>query len=568
MSTTKETGPSTEAAVASAADFAEGTMKMAKVGERRIVVIRTASGFHALDNACPHQGYGLATGSLDGELLTCQWHNWKFRASDGSCVIGQEDVACHAVRVENNDVIVTVTEPTPQERLASLWPSLQRGIERDYPGQIARDTARLLQAGASPESIVELGLRHALPRTEWGIGHDMAVAADLLVLSENYDNLEKTVPLTQALSGFSEQSRDREPHMFPEAVAAPSDQQTFVQAIEAEDGATAVGALEALLASGDASQTLSLAREWFIDAASRHHYDYGHGAIYVQKAFSLIDRIPQIAPLLLTELTWTLVYGTREDTLPYMRKAWRAIEDVDLAALAAIPDPRVGWNGTDELVDLLLDASEAPIDQLVAAAHDGAGVTGLIDVVSLAGAHRLLRFDLDIERNRHEEFGWLDITHVMTYANAGRWAWRVNPGPEAARLVLLTAFLAFDSGRAERRISRLTPPLPEPVSGDLVRLVLDQDHRSAVAAALHGPAEAVADQLEAASLEDTAGSFIVMAHLVKMAVAARDEAEATGSLLPLAAAARFLAAPRSERFVTVGAREAIDFIRTGTPPTR
>ena len=186
----------------------------------------------------------------------------------------------------------------------------------------------------------------------------------------------------------------------------------------------------------------------------------------------------------------------------------------------------------------------------------------------MAASHRLLRYDLTIERDRHEEFGWLDITHVLTYANAARWAWATNPGARSARLVLLTIFLAFDSGRGERRIRRVDAALPDPESGDIVTAVLERRPDDAVAAALAGPLDHVGDQLEQASLEDTAGSFIMMAHLVKTAVAAREEAHATGSLLPLAAAARFLAAPRAERFVTFGAREAIDFVRTGQPPTR
>ncbi len=559
-----------EAIVASVNEMDTGSMKMAKVGERRVVVIRSASGFHALDNACPHQGYGLATGSLDGELLTCQWHNWKFRASDGTCVIGQENVASHDVRIEGDDVIVSVTEASAETTLAGLWPSLQRGIERDYSGQMARDTARLLQAGASPEEILAVGLRHGLPRSEWGMGHDMAVAADLLHLADGYDDLDKTLPLTQALSGFSESNRDRQPHDVPALADAPVDQHGFVDALEREDDAGAVNAVRALLASGDMDVTVPIARSWFIDAVSRHHYNYGHGAIYTQKAFTLIERIPEIAELLLTELALTLVYGTREDTLPYMRKANRAIDAVDLDALAAAPGPALtGWSDTDDaLVNHLLDADQAPIEELVEAATHGAGVAGLINTVSLAASHRLLRYDLTIERDRHEEFGWLDITHVLTYANAARWAWAIDPGPRSARLVLLTAFLAFDSGRGERRIRRVDAALPEPKSGDIVAAVLEHRPDDAVAAALAGPLDQVADQLEQASLEDTAGSFIVMAHLVKTAVAARDEAHATGSLLPLAAAARFLAAPRVERFVTVGAREAINFVRTGQPPTR
>ena len=569
MSTTTESN-TTEAAVAKASEMETGSMRMAKVGERRIVVIRTKNGFHALDNACPHQGYGLATGSLDGELLTCQWHNWKFRASDGTCVIGEENVAGHQVRLDGDDVVVAVTEPTNEEKLAQLWPSLQRGVERDYRGQIARDTARLLQAGASPEQIVEVGLRHGLPRNEWGMGHDMAVAVDLLHLSDRFDDLEKTLPLAQALSGFSESNRDRQPHAVPERASAEPSQQVFIDAIEAEDAATTVNSLRALLGSGAPADVFPEAQRWFIDAVSRHHYNFGHGAIYTQKAFALLDRLPDIAELLLTELALTLVYGTREDTLPYMRKANRAIDGVDLDALANAPGPEVtGWvDEQDALVNLLLDADQAPINELVAAALAGAGVEGLINTVSLAASHRMLRYDLAVERDRSEDFGWLDITHAMTYANAARWAWAVDPGPRSARLALLTAFLAFDSGRAERRIRRLDLDLPAPTEGDLFDAIVERRPDEAIAAVLGGDETRVGDQLELASLEDTAGSFIVMAHLVKTAVAAREEAIATNSRLPLAAAARFLAAPRAERFVTAGAREAIDFVRTGQPPIR
>jgi len=560
----------TEAAVTTVDAMEPGAMKMAKVGERRIVVIRTASGFHALDNACPHQGFGMATGSLDGELLTCQWHNWKFRVSDGSCVIGEEDIPCHTVRIEDNDVIVSVTEPTDDEKKAQLWPSLLKGIERNYRGQIARDTARLLQAGATPEAIVAVGLRHSLPRSEWGMGHDMAVGADLLAISDAYDDLEKTVPLTQALSGFAEENRDRKPHDVPAPADAPVDQAVFIQAIEDEDEMLAVNAMRSLLTSADHDAAIATAQQWLIDAVSRHHYNYGHGAIYTQKAFELIARIPDLAEQLLGELTSTLVFGTREDTLPYMRKANRAIDQVDLDALAAAaPASTSGWTDNDDvLLNTLLDADQAPIEELVSAALSGAGVEGLLNTISLAASHRLLRFDIAIEQDRSEDFGWLDITHALTYVNAARWAWSTNPGPRAARLVLLTSFLAFDSGRAERRINRIELALPEPVLGDIVGAVIDQRTNDAVAHALAGEPEQVATALEQASLEDLAGSFIVMAHVVKLAVAARHEAQATQSSLPLAAAARFMAAPRAERFVTGNARAAIDFVRTGQPPIR
>ena len=64
-------------------DLAVGSMRLARVDGRRLCLVRTADGVYALDHACPHEGYGLTQGTLDGNLLTCAWHNWKFRVDDG-----------------------------------------------------------------------------------------------------------------------------------------------------------------------------------------------------------------------------------------------------------------------------------------------------------------------------------------------------------------------------------------------------------------------------------------------------------------------------------------------------
>ena len=177
--TTHSSGDRTTTAVVGRLDdFAEGEMKMAKVGERRVAVIRTASGIHAIDNACPHQGYGLTTGALDGDLVTCQWHNWKFDVTTGTCTRGEEDVASHPLHVDDDgEVFVTITTPSNEAQRETLWPSLDRGIEAQYNGQIARDVARLLDAEATPDQIVWRALANRSAHTEWGVGHEMACAA-------------------------------------------------------------------------------------------------------------------------------------------------------------------------------------------------------------------------------------------------------------------------------------------------------------------------------------------------------------------------------------------------------
>ncbi|NIR35588.1 MAG: Rieske 2Fe-2S domain-containing protein, partial [Actinobacteria bacterium] len=54
---TRDGSHTIRAAVGRVDDLGIGEMRMARVGDRRVVVARTDSGTYALDNACPHQGY-------------------------------------------------------------------------------------------------------------------------------------------------------------------------------------------------------------------------------------------------------------------------------------------------------------------------------------------------------------------------------------------------------------------------------------------------------------------------------------------------------------------------------
>ena len=568
---------STTASAGSVEDWAVGTMRMRDIGGHKVAVVHTESGFHAVDNACPHQGYGLTTGSLDGELLTCLWHNWKFDVTTGHCVRGEEAVACHQTAVVDGEVHVTVTTPTVEEQQAKLWPSLRQGLENDYVGQVSRDSVRLLQTGASAGDIMWAGIEESAPKTDYGIGHELAMAADCLALAEVQHGTDQALPLVQGLSGLAETTRDRPVRELPE----PDEDIVVSRAIEAEDvdGAMA-GTLGAILDGKDPAAV----RHQLIEAASAHHLGYGHGMIYTQKSFEVLDRVGwERAPQLLPHLAARLVWSTREDTLPYMRKAMKELTTVDLNALADTTRTD-GW-APNGLVDTMLEATEAPIADAVAAATNGAGIEGLLDAVSLGASRRLLRHDLEVELNVEDDFGWLDITHALTTAQAARWAWRTDPGPHTARAALFAVWLLFDSGRAERRhgvvnqqIDHLvadlagTSPAPagadEATDGGLGRAVVFTETDRAVELAMTGARGAVGNALAEASLQDGAGSFIVAAHLVKTAEAARREAAITDSSVPLAAAARFLAAPRLERFVARNVNEAVDFVTTGRPPKR
>lgn len=524
-------------------DLAVAAMKMVKVDGHRLCLVRTGEGVFALDQACPHEGYGLTTGELDGDLITCAWHNWKFRVSDGACVLGEEDVRTHPVHVaEDGTLSVEFTEPDPAELRPKIMTSLRSGIEKNYIGQVSRDVVRLLRADSNPGELIWEAVAYGAPRAEFGWGHSIASLTDCLAMVDHYDGDDRVLPIVQAIAGVAETERGRPVQPLPDPVSVvPADARAeFRRLVEAEQLAPAQALVRGAIATGAESDEM---RRWFTDVISDHFLSYGHGAIYSQKAFQLLERIGwDRADTVLPYLVPTIVYGTREDKLPYMKLFHRGVAQLDLDVLAArASDPDRAWVDDGRLLTALLgdDRTEAAL-ATSAAIDAGASLGAVLDVVTLAVSERMLRYDTAGEFDFHDDFGWLDITHGLTYANAARW----HVGDRAVsaddvRLVLWTAFLANWTGRHEWHAGVGRRAEIEPRSTDLT---------------------AYGRVLQHESLLDGTTAFIVHAHAVKTSVAATEEAVRLGSSTPLDAAARFIEAPKLERFVAATVTRSVDFL--------
>ncbi len=511
-------------------DFPVGTMRMVKVDSDRVCLVRTSGGVFALDSACPHVGYGLTQGTLKDGLLTCQWHNWKFDVTSGACIQGEENVRTHTVTVDESGAISVAVAPLdPAIEGPRLLASLQRGIERGYGGQIARDTVRLLSLGVLPAEIMTVGVIYGAARGEWGWGHEIALASDCLALTSLFEGSERALPLVQALGAIAEglfgtQTNDFPAHDAHQSQSVSASRIMFSDAVEDEDTVLAQTILLGALANGvETDQLLS----WFIDVVAAHHLSYGHGAIYVQKAWELLDHIGwQFASLVLGHLVTTLTSGTREDTLPYMRSFMRALSATQF--VVPLPsDEQVKATGL--LTEAILNGPDpvAVLQVVTEAMLGGCGVHGVLDAAIDATSHRMLRYDTNTEFNHLADFGWLDITHGITYAHAIRQlTYRYQPpnGGDDSSLVRLThfaVFLAHYTGRHERSVSGgLIPDLH--VTGDV-----SAGTETLLREALH-----------------TGESALWNAHVVKTMYAATREHDRRSESPVLAAAARFMRAPK------------------------
>ncbi|MCX8171063.1 MAG: Rieske 2Fe-2S domain-containing protein [Candidatus Bathyarchaeota archaeon] len=69
--------------IAHIGELPKNGMKLIKVGGFEILIVNADGVFYAFDNRCPHMGYPLFFGRLEGHMLTCGFHYAKFDVKSG-----------------------------------------------------------------------------------------------------------------------------------------------------------------------------------------------------------------------------------------------------------------------------------------------------------------------------------------------------------------------------------------------------------------------------------------------------------------------------------------------------
>lgn len=383
--------------------------KVVRLGGKQILLLVNDGRLFAIANRCPHEGYPLSEGTDGPGVLTCNWHNWRFDLNSGDALIGRDPVRTYKLEEREGKIFVDLTDPPPEHLCKRALLGLDAALADNDMTRMAREVARLEQAGFSAKRALVHAFASRGEYLEEGMGHAHAAAADWIALSERApDDAQRLSALLEPLAHLAWDSEGSAHFPYP-AGKSPWNAKAFVNSVEAEDESAAIALVRGALAEQIPYAHL---RPAFAEAALAHYADFGHCAIYALKAGQLIERLGTDAaePTLLAYARM-LVRAAREERLPEFREYDVALSD---------------WNGEgqerahpDDFIGLSVGAT---LHRLLRSS--GRPVRELYDALLGAAAWNLLHFDLDVgeatDNTFRDNVSWLDFTHALTFANACR----------------------------------------------------------------------------------------------------------------------------------------------------
>jgi len=64
-------------------ELQNGTMKPVRINGIPVLIIKQNGKIYVIDDRCPHMGCKFSGGSLDGDLVVCPCHDWRFNLESG-----------------------------------------------------------------------------------------------------------------------------------------------------------------------------------------------------------------------------------------------------------------------------------------------------------------------------------------------------------------------------------------------------------------------------------------------------------------------------------------------------
>ena len=91
--------------LAAVGEVGPGEARAVEVQGHTVALFNVDGRFYAIDNTCSHRGGPLAEGEMDGNVVSCPWHAWRWDVTTGANVNNPAvKVACFPVTVEDGAI--------------------------------------------------------------------------------------------------------------------------------------------------------------------------------------------------------------------------------------------------------------------------------------------------------------------------------------------------------------------------------------------------------------------------------------------------------------------------------
>ena len=86
-----------------------GESKIVNANGTDIALFNVDGEFFAISNICLHRGGPLGEGFVEGDVVTCPWHGWRYNVKTGAnAMIPSQKVASYQVKIEGNNILVAL----------------------------------------------------------------------------------------------------------------------------------------------------------------------------------------------------------------------------------------------------------------------------------------------------------------------------------------------------------------------------------------------------------------------------------------------------------------------------
>lgn len=443
----------------------EGGPQIVKGNKQVIVVFYHQGRVYAVNNRCPHMGFPLHMGSLCDGILTCHWHHARFDLESGGTLDPwADDVTTYRTWIEEGDVWV---DPTPQriDTIEHHRKRLREGLEQNIRLVIAKAVVGLIEAGEPAESIARIGVEYGTTHRAGGWRSGLTILTAMVNVLPKLDKEGQILALFQGLVHVAQESAGEGTRFMLEPLpdqTASIDRLAgwYRRFIEVRD---TVGAERVLLTAIQARASEQQLADMMMTAVTDHFYmDGGHVLDFHNKAFEVLRYLDEAQRArVLTSLLPQLRHASRSEEL----NTWQA--PVDLVqpmeqAFRELPDVLSKPYAEPKLIDeeglitqMLSDQPHQTVNEMMTALKQGMSPVRLAQLVTLAAAERVARFNV-----QNEFSDWFTVLHTFTHAHAVHQSLLRSPTAALVRAVFHAAMTIY----LDRFLN--IPPAPWPDVGD------------------------------------------------------------------------------------------------------